>query len=280
VSIRFLLVLSIAATLSAQRFEPPYDAASASPWGQIPSAADSQTGFPRSDRWHNLSSPATDEPLTPSAPPTIGRRINPETVSTDQLRHPLKGKALRKIRKAESLIAAHEFARAREVLQKAARDSAAAPYAHSLLGQEYLRVMRFPEAIVELRIAVQLLPSNVPDRANLGYALLLTGQTAAAEAELRRALELQPSNPRTHLVLGLLCYASPARLAEAQEHLEFAARELPGARLLLARFYQLTGRPEEADRAFAWYQEALGSNTDTSAARRWFENAGKAAAFH
>lgn len=146
------------------------------------------------------------------------------------------------IRKAESLIAARKFEVAREELKKAAKDSAAAPYALSLLGQEYVRDMQFSEAVNYLERAVRLLPSSVADHGNLGYSLLMTGRIEESERELRKALDLEPANPRTHLVMGILCYTAGSRDQEAEEHLSFAAKEIPSANLMLARFHELTGR--------------------------------------
>ena len=202
----------------------------------MPSHELSQPGTPHQDRWDNINPPESSEFAVTSRAPAL--------VSADQLRHPLAGKALSMIKKAEHLISIKDYIHAREELKKALKDSNAAPYAHSLLGQEFVRSMAFPDAIGELSQAVQMLPSSVADHANLGYALMMTGQPAPAEKELRRALELQPANPRTHLVLGVLCYAQGGRDQEAEEHLEFAARNIPSANLMLEKFYKLTGRRE------------------------------------
>lgn len=49
------------------------------------------------------------------------------------------------------------------------------------------------------------------------------GKTAEAEAEFRRAIELNPDHARSHEGLGLL-YARQARAAEALRHLRAAVR--------------------------------------------------------
>lgn len=199
---------------------------------------------------------------------TLTRRTQSAPVSADQLRHPLIGKALRLIQKAESLIHAGDHQRAIEELRRDVKNSQAEPYARSLLGEEYIRAKNYGEAIPELEEAVRLLPSNVTDHANLGYALLLTGRLEPAEHELTRALELQPNNPQTHLVLGVLRFCQGERDQEAEEQLELAARELPNAHLILAKFYRLTGRPQAGDRELQTYLRASGA-ADSAALEEW-----------
>jgi tetratricopeptide (TPR) repeat protein len=272
---RLLFVFSVGVIAAAQPSSsgfPMYDASTGNPKIGLPPSDDlARPVSARPGHWQNQDPPESGEFSLSPNPSGAG------PVSADQLRHPLTGKALRSIKKAESLIAAHDYVHAQEELQKAAKDQAAAPYAHSLLGQEYVRSFQFGEAVTELQQAIRSLPSSVPDHANLGYALLMTGQAGAAEKELRRALELQPSNPRTHLVLGMLYYSYGSRDREAEEHLEFAARELPGAHLMLAKFYRNTGRVDASEREFQAYVRSIGS-ADPGLARQWFENGGRSAA--
>src|SRR5579862_1056265 len=120
---------------------PEYDASSAGPTmrpSRLPAP-----GFGQDSRSRNISPAEADEA------PVVSRPSVPATVSADMLRHPLKGKALSMIRKAQSLIEKKAFAQAREELRKAAQDPVAAPYAHSLLGQEYVRNSQFGDAVEE-----------------------------------------------------------------------------------------------------------------------------------
>jgi Flp pilus assembly protein TadD len=222
---------------------------------------------PRESRPTDSSGASLEEPqgFTATASP---RESGP--VSADQLRHPLTGKALRLIRKAERLIKAGDHLHAIEELRRDVANPAAAPYAHSLLGQEYIRTWQFGEAIPELEEGVRLLPSSVPDHANLGYAFLMTRRLDSAEHELLRALELQPKNPHTHLALGVLRYSQGSHDQEAQQHLEFAAHELPAAHLILAKFYRRVGRTEDSDREFNAYLKVTGA-TDSGPLRRWLQ---------
>jgi tetratricopeptide (TPR) repeat protein len=83
----------------------------------------------------------------------------------------------------------------------------------------------------------------------LGVAQYKSGDHAAGERSLERALELQPSAPETHQNLGRL-YASQGRWTDAVQAFRTAARLRPGNaedRLLLAQALQTMGATEEAE---------------------------------
>ncbi len=131
-------------------------------------------------------------------------------VSVEELQHPLSGKALKMLRRAENLSAMGLHDKAIKQLQMALKERSAVPYAHSLLGQEYLKTNQVPIAIVELEEAVKLLPHNVADHSNLGYALFLQGDLDAGEREVRQALELDRQNVKTQHVLDQILHARKA----------------------------------------------------------------------
>ncbi len=226
--------------------------------------ADPWMNVPRSCH-ENLDLLDTGSPqFTLRAPASSG------TVSAETLRHALSGKALRSLQKALDLIQAGNHLRALEQLRGTAKISSAAPIAHSLLGQEHLRLGEAKEAIPELQQAVRLLPSDVANRANLGLALLMTGETRAAEQELRGALQLDPDNPRTQLVLGTALLGDGTHDDEGIGYVRSAARRLPGAHVVLVAFYARAGRLDAAE------QEArvfLGPNGSLNPAlvRNWIE---------
>src|SRR5436190_8971688 len=126
------------------------------------------------------------------------------TVSVDQLRHPLSRKGQQLIEPGQRHAKADEHAKAILEFRRALEESSAAPYAHGLLGIEYLKLNDAPSAIVELRQAVQLLPGIAANHTNLGYALCLTGQRKWAERELREAIRLDRTSFQARYLLGLL----------------------------------------------------------------------------
>jgi tetratricopeptide (TPR) repeat protein len=129
------------------------------------------------------------------------------TVSVEQLQHPLSPKAAKLLERARNFSAMGLPGKAIAQLQAALKERSAIPYAHSMLGVEYLKTNQIPEAISELDQALKLLPRNVPDRSNLGYALFLSGDLDGAERETRKALELDRNNPKTGRVLSKILEA-------------------------------------------------------------------------
>lgn len=128
-------------------------------------------------------------------------------VPLEQLQHPLSSKAIGLLRKAESLANKGLHDKAIAQLERALKERSAIPYAHSMLGQEYLKLKQIPAAIAELEQALTALPRNVATRSNLGYALLLAGDLERSERETRKALDLDPANPMTRHVLDQILLA-------------------------------------------------------------------------
>jgi len=176
-----------------------------SAWGQIPKLA------PLAEEARAEDSPTTTEnnrifydgsrAPEPTAPQPAG------TVSVEQLQHPLSRKGAGLIRQAQNFIAMGDHDKAIAKLQEALQESTAAPYARSLLGSEYLRINALPAAIEALEQAVNLLPRNAVNHANLGYAYFLKGYLERGEQEVRRALDLDHNNEKTRYVLSLITHA-------------------------------------------------------------------------
>lgn len=129
------------------------------------------------------------------------------TVSMEQLQHPLSRKGAKLLDQAKNyeLMGRHDKAIAQ--LQAALKEKSAEPYAHSMLGAEYVRTGQPAAAVAELEQALTVLPKNVPTRSNLGYALFLTGNLDRAEQETRQALELDHRNATTLHVLDQILRA-------------------------------------------------------------------------
>lgn len=107
---------------------------------------------------------------------------------------------------------------------------------------------RFPEAIAAYREALRLRPTDADGHNDLGCALTLAGDPAAAVPELLRAIELKPSLAEAHNNLGNALRALD-RDAEAITHYAEAVRlkpEYAGARNNLGVALAEAGRPDEA----------------------------------
>jgi Flp pilus assembly protein TadD len=135
------------------------------------------------------------------------------TVSVEQLQHPVSRKGAKLLDQARNFAAMGRHDKAIGQLLLALQERSAIPYAHSMLGVEYIKTGQIPAAIAELEQAIALLPRNVPDHSNLGYALLQAGELDRADTETRQALELDRNNTATQHVLTLILAARRAESA-------------------------------------------------------------------
>jgi tetratricopeptide (TPR) repeat protein len=123
-----------------------------------------------------------------------GPSSEPPLVTIEQLRHPLTGKARRWLAKAFSYAKRGEHALAISTLREGVmKEKTLAPYAHGLLGIEYLRTGRNREAVPELAEAVSLFPHDAVVRSNFAISLCVVGEFDRAEQETKLALYLEPT---------------------------------------------------------------------------------------
>jgi tetratricopeptide (TPR) repeat protein len=145
------------------------------------------------------------DPFSASGPfVAVTRNAPPSLVPADELARVISKKGIKLLTKVETYMEANDSAKAIDTLQEVLKDPSAAPYAHGLLGTEYLKLNRIADAVNELEQAVQLLPHNAPARSNLGYALFLAGEQERGEQEVRKALVLDSANPKTRHVLSVI----------------------------------------------------------------------------
>jgi len=193
---RFAVLYFIAVSVLGQTSQPM-------PFETLIHAEDSPASFADNHIFYgvpHMPDPPASEPAGTISPAG--------TVSVEQLQHPLSRKGASLIRKAQNYAAMGDHGKAIAELQLALKERSAIPYAHSLLGSEYLRINQFPAAIEALEQAVKLLPRNAANHSNLGYALFLVGYAERAEQEVRRALELDRNNQTTRHVLSIITHAT------------------------------------------------------------------------
>jgi len=132
----------------------------------------------------------------------------PATISSDILRHPLTSKARRRMLKALHLAELGKHSAAiQELREMLVKEPSSAPYAQNLLGIEYVENQQFAEARSSFEEAVRLMPHESANHSNLGYSLAVAGDWNSAQAEARRAIELDPANTRAKSLLDLLRHA-------------------------------------------------------------------------
>lgn len=127
---------------------------------------------------------------------------------------------------ARALTARHQYAEARAVLEQILRRNPNHFEAYSMRGRGWFNEDRSPEGM------------------------------ARAEADFKRAIELEPRAPFPHLYLGKI-YRQRGQLPAALAELETAARlgpERPDIFMELARAYQQAGQPEKAAQARKRFQ--------------------------
>jgi tetratricopeptide (TPR) repeat protein len=183
-----------------------------------------------------------DEFGFPSAEPREGKGA----ISVAELQHPLSGKGRSLILKAQIDLRAGKVEACLQDLDQAMKVAAAVPYVHGVRGAAYLLTGRYPDAISELQLAVQVLPLPA-NFSNLGYAYLLTGDMEQGEQELRRALELHSSPPQTRYLMGLLLLDRRPQNREACEDLQRAQNLMPAVHMALAVCYVRDGNEDAAN---------------------------------
>ena len=122
------------------------------------------------------------------------------------------------------------------------------PDAHLNLALTYADQDRLPDAVKELRRAIELAPKDPFPRHELAAIRMDEGDWRAAIGQLKEVVRLEPTNFEAWLDLGV-CFAQKGFYAEAERAYE-KARELRADDLLLdydtAALYAQWGKREEA----------------------------------
>jgi adenylate cyclase len=126
--------------------------------------------------------------------------------------------------------------------------------AHGLLGTAYLQFRQYDQAIDELKVALDLNPSDAETYARLGNALLFIGTLEDAIKAAETAIRFDPN-----LAVGYVwelgtAYLLAGRTADAVRVMEQTVAREPGygfAYVILTAAYSEAGRPEDAARTAA-----------------------------
>jgi tetratricopeptide (TPR) repeat protein len=110
-----------------------------------------------------------------------------------------------------------DYEGASNALEEATRRLPTNGEAFALLAAAYQRNGEKEQAVEAYKRAAELLPNNLDVRTNYGFALGITKQTAAAEAELKKVLASPGyKDAAAHIMLGwVYLYAEPKKPAEA-----------------------------------------------------------------
>lgn len=136
-------------------------------------------------------------------------RDPPAIVSIDLLRHPITAKVRQLLFRVMVKMDAgdHETA-IQQLRDMLAKYPDSAPYVYNLLGVEYVKTDRFGAAVKSFEQAALLLPHDAMTHYSLGLALVCAGDNNRAAQEVRRALELDPTNAKMQARLNAILQAT------------------------------------------------------------------------
>jgi adenylate cyclase len=123
--------------------------------------------------------------------------------------------------------------------------------AHALLGTAYLQFRQYDQAIDELKVAVDLNPSDAETYARLGNALLFIGKLEDAIKAAETAIRFDPNLDVGYVWELGTAYFLAGRTADAVRVMEQTVTREPGygfAYVILSAAYSEAGRPEDAAR--------------------------------
>ena len=230
------------------------------PWADLypplPSEQDTKFGFP--------AQPDLNGPVPIQAPATV--------VSAETLRHPLTKKGRKLLARAQDDSHSGNHAKAIRELNSALEEQSAEPYAHSLLGVEYLRLHQAAAAIRELVLAARQLPRLASVHSNLGLALCESGQVEQGLHEVDTALNLDQAAVKPHFLTGVILLEQGHADHETWSNLAAAEKELPSARLALAIYYARQGQSNAAEQQLQNYTASIRGVT-LPYLEQWLEHA-------
>jgi tetratricopeptide (TPR) repeat protein len=191
-----------------------------------------------------------------------------QTISLDQLKHPIPPGASREYRASLNALGKGDLLQSIAHCRKAIALDPENASAHNDLGVLYLNNGQMQEAVEEFGRATLIQPRLAAAHANAAFALMSLDRLRDAEESARKALEIERTNRRAHLVLGWSMASQHRYTAEALDSLQIAAREFPEAHLAAADVlvhrgsldgaraqvegYLASGAPEQRTVAEAW----------------------------
>jgi len=157
--------------------------------------------------------------------------------------------------RADALIRSGNLDAAIGVLEKLAKAFPDQPAVHEALGNALRRAKRYKEAAVAYNHAIALYPADDPTHWNVYFARGITyertNQWDKAEADFRKALELQPDQPQVLNYLGYSFVEMNRNLDEALKMIETAVKKRPNDGYItdsLGWVYYRLGRYQDAVR--------------------------------
>jgi len=158
-----------------------------------------------------------------------------------------------------------ELAQARECFAQVLEINPSHVVARNNLGVALLKLGRYQEAEEQFRRAVGSKPGYAEGQFNLGTVLRLRGRFVESEAPLRRALKLNPRHTEAQVSLGLTLILN-ARLKDARECFERALKGQPRHAGALSGLRQVASIEGRFDEALELYKRAVEADPKMSSA--------------
>jgi tetratricopeptide (TPR) repeat protein len=173
----------------------------------------------------------------------------------------------------------------KELRSKVAPDRGQSYYYYAL-AKWYEENQEFPQALTQMRKAVELNETSSELRVELASLLMRAGRAREAEDECREAMRLDAKNPEPYWLLGAFIYPNMQGRTPNPELVKKAVKELETMRevapndersyFALGKTYFDLGEPEKAIQAYEKFQ-SLRTDTDAgyTAIAQYYEKAGK-----
>jgi tetratricopeptide (TPR) repeat protein len=168
------------------------------------------------------------------------------SISIRQLQHKVPAEALKAFSKGQSAAKKGHVQNAVEQFQEALRIDPEFAEAYNDLGAQRVAQGDLSQAAEEYQKAVDLVPDHRLALTNLCIVLGKLNQFGEAGAVARRVLKLDPLNSSVHFILALSLIATQRDPAEAMDHIQKAAAEIPLAHVAAAELLLQSGKRVEA----------------------------------
>lgn len=205
---------------------------------------------------------------------TVTRRAGPLLVSAKDLREDAPAEARKEYDRGAKLMAKGDWNGASAHLRRALEIHPDYRAARNDLGAQCLKLGLLDEAAEHFRMILGKDPKYFNARFNLALVMIERKQYAEAQAQLKEALQIDPTRAVGHLWLGII-HLNTGDLQGAERELTRAlimgSPELAEAHYYLAQVYLKRGDPAEAGRAFRAYLDESPKGEFAEEAKAWLK---------
>ncbi len=179
--------------------------------------------------------------------------VAPGKISVAELRLPPK--AMHELEKSVKAYKSGDLAGSATHLEKVLIIDPQYLPAHNALGRLYVALSQFDRALPEFEKAAAAEPRSAAAMHNVSATLYLMKRYPEAERSARATLEIDPLENATKYVLGCTLVSEERYTTEAEEMLRQGSKQVPNARLVLAKVLVRRGATAEATAELKAYLE-------------------------